>query len=286
MKRYLDSIIARTHNPQDVIQPRTFSIFEPPGAKGPNEDWLNPESPADTSASIIPREEGSTSPKAAFNVNVEDDRVPSAVGQIGKSKPNVKNLESGDDQNGTTHFIRRSASATRVLNQKPLAASALDISASESVEVGGAPPGKPLRMSADPVISSVRHPPELPPAQTSGQEITDDTPSIDLRDERGAGMVPEVDRRESENVAHVRAATDSNRADGTRLVPHVASVQPVMRVEKEEGELSRLIRVTIGRVDVRAVFPTRPESRQRTKKQSPPRMTLDDYLSRRTKKES
>jgi hypothetical protein len=117
----------------------------------------------------------------------------------------------------------------------------------------------------------VEPPPDRPPPVWS--EPTAGLPQQARRPEHGLAR--------SEPVPDAKPPAEPQVERVTRvLATHlpVRSTQTVLRSPPERGhDHAPTVRVTIGRVDVRAVAPEQPVERRPTR---PPRMSLEEYLSR------
>ncbi len=281
MKRYLDALLAKASNQMEVVQPRTSSLFEPVSAKAVQRDWL------DSTASSASRVEEPTSPSTRIldnsgrqeNLSFETrpDRLnsgaafpPPPLGQI--------ETESGIDV---------PSSPARPPSLHPSALSEPGAMEPREIRIRETQASKPalqaaVRSPSSPARSDLTSIPFRSPDQVA-YDKHQSTASEKTRTLK-IGETP-ADLSSPNTPPRAKSAFPTDLMIGTTKEPRtLRSPQLIVREEREE-EPPKQIKITIGRVDVRAVFQSRSDARHPEKIRKSSHLSLEEYLARRTKRE-
>jgi hypothetical protein len=257
MSDYLNNLVARALNMTPVVQPRLTSLFEP-SAEGflahsfehgtvreslTARELTHQASPASVEQAPAPLSQ----PRTPISIEPGEGEV----GPRPRSRfESFEHHEEYKEAESKEQFLPRAAS----LVQAPLL--------SWATAVPSAPPASNV------AIGSLTQPSLVEQnAQTSSAQRQTSASDISARLE----PAPAQPLRPSTPAIIVR------QPDSPPIMP----TGRVMKQTAEAAEPPQTISVTIGRVDVRAVFPQPPASRvSRTEK--PAAMSLDEYLKRRS----
>jgi hypothetical protein len=249
MSDYLTNLVARTLDPSRVVQPRLASLFEPLPNANAQGRFLT---------FALASEEGDARPRAS----ADETRAPAVPSSIPARNEGATREHSAPfhTQSPTDVVERRAVSSPR---EKSPAATGERAAASQLTAQTYAEQ-EALTSSAASAVSSK-----------------------DSASNKSAGDALEAGRER-------RATSESERAPTPRAAPRVveprlsraptvSEAQPPPASTASDArreDAAPTIRVTIGRVDVRAVAPAPPE-RRRAPESSRPALTLEDYLRRR-----
>lgn len=249
MSNYLTNLVARTLDPSSVVQPRVASLFEP---------FANADAQGRFSPFALEAEEGDARPAES----ADETRAPAVPSSI------PARVE------GTTreHSARYHTQSPTDAVERQVASSAREESPAASAE----------RTAASHLTAQTHAEKEAPTSSAASVVNSKDSAS-----NRSAGDASEAVRErratsESEGAPTPRA---SSRVVEPRLsrAPTVSAAQPSpasTAYDARREDAAPTIRVTIGRVDVRAVAPA-PQERRRAPETPRPALTLEDYLRRR-----
>jgi len=245
MSDYLHNLAARTLHLAPVVQPRLPSLFEP----------LNGAAGAALYPSLaVDRNKISTPPGV---VNTRMQHGPLAFEAAGRTPgPNTGDAGSGKDFGSLRNANSRTDEFT-VSPAETLIPVAAHIASPEVSTKISQTPGKPVlsgsseRTESDTRVTIGARPGEL------------------LR--QGTRDVLEVTEKRAGAFRVTRPAT---RRNGDRFLRQPNEAQA------SAAETAPTVNVTIGRVDVRAVFPQPQE--QRARRAQPAPMSLDEYLKQRS----
>lgn len=248
MSDYLKNLVARTLDPSRVVQPRLASLFEPLAK-------------ADAQGRLLPfaleAEEGD-----AQHAESADETRASAVPSY---------IPARDEGATHEHSARFNTQSPTDVVERQAASSPREKSSAATVE----------RAAASQLTAQTYAEKESPtPLAASGVN------SKDSASNKSAGDA-------LEDVRQRRATSESEGAPTPRTAPRIVEprVSPASTVSEAQPQASTAydarredaaptIRVTIGRVDVRAVAPS-PQERRRAPESPRPALTLEDYLRRR-----
>lgn len=248
MSDYLTNLVARTIDPSSVVQPRLVSLFEP---------LVNGVAQGRFSPFALEAEEGARPAGSA-----DETRAPAVPSSI------PARVEGATREYSARYHTQ---SPTGVV-ERPVASSAREESPAATAE----------RAAASHLTAQTSAEKEAPtPSAASVAQSKDSASDISAREALEAVR----ERREpsmSEGAPTPRAVP---RVVKPRLSPAptvpVAQLPPGSNAHDARREdAAPTIRVTIGRVDVRAVAPT-PQERRRAPETPRPALTLEDYLRRR-----
>lgn len=315
MNDYLSNLAARSLNLTAVIQPRVASLFEPlPATAGVFPERLELEPLAEVSPSetqfdpleplgVLPAPVESLQPLQTPNVPVAPPAIepisteastqasmPSQVGrpqtwrspatepQVSASSlsqlpsPVTTGFEQGSGQPTSllpptpiSSAFQSDAIPKRSANQ-PLGAVATSASLQQSVSIVSEQPA--TRVLGQPKENQ----PTLLPAPERDLTVTASSQNVEQP------IKPVSASGETRWSAIAPASTRTTVVAQPQVRPHVQPAVPIPIEPKAAPNPT--IRVTIGRIDVRAILPSAPPS-QRTVRPAP-KMSLDDYLRSRS----
>jgi hypothetical protein len=271
MNDYLDNLVAKSLGLAEVVAPRPMSLFEPaPSDAGPlvqdyyplEQDDASQRTPAGASpmkdvAAPLASKDGSSEkeppePRAARSDQPSQRHIQPVDRDASLSAPLLIPHQPAADTGQRADHARSAAP----VNQQP---------ANRQIVEGhqAAPAHAPLRIvsqATTPAERRVTDAPEagpLTPAQGRAAPITTLSPS-------GAMLVA---------PASLRRADQESRSplSGSAAVPAPAP-----------DAAAPTIKITIGRVDVRAVTPDKEAPRAREAERRNPALTLEEYLKRRS----
>jgi hypothetical protein len=247
MSDYLNSLVARTLRLGPVVQPRPASLFEPVAAGPINE------------AAFAVTETRSTQEIASPTQRV--------AGEL-SDMPVQKRVDVA--ANESAHVVLQSQTIPTTLPPASLPPSQVV-------------PPSPFTVNATERTREVRGE-ELPPRSVDSDWIT---PASETRH----NPTPSLIRPE---VRIIRSATDREPIQPSLTTPPLAPVVPytarpdslsrtrnVSAQAAEPAEAPETVIVTIGRVDVRAIFAP-PQAVPRTTRTQPQPLSLDEYLKQRS----
>ena len=310
MSDYLENLAAKALNLIEGIQPRVASLFEPPSAAGrpiPARLSANEEAAPGEPFSSAPSFEAPLSTQESFS-NAWPSRPPTrGLGRPAATRPQQPTgmTDTSMDQ-PPGHWVNRQPS--------PLLPSQVVDTASGQLPVQPGPNPTRTISTATPATSSspgAARPFDAKTAQpshpdtsilvpvTAGQE-TAAGPSTPTAKQESLSTLEQiisraVDERavlfdvpQSKNITHPESVSDHAIRSSTPAMP---VVQPHVTLSREppvsipsEGtampEPAPTIKITIGRVDVRAIMPAAPAPRPAPTRPSPA-LSLEDYLKQR-----
>ena len=248
MSDYLNNLVARTLNLASVVQPRLPSLFE--SSVGSNGFALSHEfetpsedrSPAFQIPSVDLSETQPGQPRMSVTAEtVERSDVP-------KSRPHVSSSETKEE------VIPRAAP----INHAPPVSVPLET-----------PTATPTARSNEKVL--IRSLPRVASVEPSSQTDAsrEQPPTANVRRPVETTLAPSLG-----SLTTVTAAKEQRNGS-------LASKRMVIGHPAPAAEPPQTISVTIGRVDVRAVFPQPPAARV-SNAQKPAAMSLDEYLKQRS----
>ncbi len=278
MSDYLNTIVARTLGLAPVVQPRLSSLFEPRSFAAVNAGLPSFEGDA---ASVDQSPRNPASEVSVRTLISEDDKQQGAL--TGKRKRRgidraVSNEDKGEAQEQPLDTIIRRSPVTP-------AAPLINLRM-EPLPLGSEPgPDSPRRLRA----------------QTHDEQKADSVSfaegeAINLENSPRRGLRPRHKDAGHFDQSRALGTNPSERAEPDHphttnkfrgaipvLQPNSLPVIPLRRAFAEQAldrEVPPTISVTIGRVDVRAVFAPAPAARVSRAKQ-PSAMSLDDYLKKK-----
>lgn len=255
MSRVLDRVLGADR--PEAIRPRSRSVYEPGleiAAAGPGKSPTSGRSPDPTpTAPVVERQ-----PKSTNRADLDE------------VKPGAETSRGGTDPPPTTSgHQRRSPTATGAISIANVPTRVLDRAPVAAVEVSR-PPLTPDLASASfpirPVAPTISRPERT---GTAGRGRTT-APA-------GGTPAPAV----GEGGPSVVPVADTGGSDGPSQSSAVEPIRPVPRSAAEPISKAPIVRVTIGRVDIRAAVPPAVESGRRSEPRPGPELTLADYLTAR-----
>lgn len=253
MSDYLQNLLARSLNPSRGVQPRLASLYEPRAAAF-----------APTVSDSFDTAEAETEP-----------RPPDADEA---ARPERRTADAAKE------FPRPAWPEAPTAPQQPFANASRQPDASRPAETRAE---RRIENDAAPRLSRLSAEEPAPPAPTpSSEEVRKHASQVEpaRRDSEAARDVPAP-------AASVRPPAAEPRvkpAPAVRLFepriqpapPQPPARPPQLSEERAQAEAAPTIRVTIGRVDVRAVAGV-PQEKRRAPEQPRPGLTLEEYLRRR-----
>jgi hypothetical protein len=261
MSDYLDNLVARSLGLAEVVQPRPLSIFEPLQPTGlPAPDPNSLEEVGEPSSNLEPLRVTSSAP------DVKLSEAPPA---------NLRETQSGPPSQNPVQVTRRgeSQSTSLLIPHQPLmpapVAGDADMRADRSEYA--APAGQQT-VDSQPAVSE--HAPlrvvfhAATPADRQSTATQEATPLIPAHgtapSSRTLLVAPEITLRPND-----RQERGDPWSDGPEPIPAA------------QRETAPTIKITIGRVDVRAVMPERPAPRPAPVARNPA-LSLEEYLKERS----
>src|SRR5205085_5838300 len=249
MGNFLDNVAARSLNLLPVVRPRLSSRFEP----------------------LSPVGGFSVAPSFAADTIEGEQRAPLVVAQSLAQTMNARAFEAR----------RTRARAAQVADESQPASNA-----AEQVESSPAQalPAQHAQTSVQP-IKIERAPAQMPPATVAPQAQTPaaahDDQQVDADATRGGTESKRGSALDSSIRRLVAGQLDARRERLTPPVTPLRESPPLARAEaREPTERTPTIRITIGRIEVRAV--TSPALAERRAPARPkPMLSLEDYLQQR-----
>jgi hypothetical protein len=266
MNDYLDNLIVRTLQPALAVQPRLPSLFEPSSVAAGNA--VN----ASSSNEIISEDQTSARPATEAYQPTPLIEPPAQHSEPVKFEASSRTTTPRTIEADTVEKLdlsRKSISrrdefttpAAQVLTPAPLLTTTPEARSIHNLATKMAPPSG---LKSDTNSSAGEH--EVDKLSETSLKIDDRWPADSLSPLKGDIVETTVMRSLASRV--VRSAA---RRDEARLFPTHDQVAPFRAPEPPPT-----ISVTIGRVDVRAVFP-QPQA-QRPRRAHPAPMSLDQYL--------
>lgn len=257
MSDYLNSLVARALNLTPVVQPRLTSLFEPSVGGGVAPSF----EPETVRESLTAREQSHQTSPASVEpapAPLSQPRTPISVepgeGEVGpKPRSRIESFELHEEYKeaeSKEQFLPRAAA----LVQAPLLSWPM------------APPSAPPASNV--VIGSL--------TQASVAEQNAQTDSA--QPQPSASDIPA--RVEPAPAQPLRPSTPAiivRQPDSPPIIP----TRRIIKQTAEAVEPPQTISVTIGRIDVRAVFPQPPAPRV-SRSEKPAAMSLDEYLKQRS----
>lgn len=284
MSGYLSNLASRILARTLDVRPRVLSFFEPPAFGG--EAALESETRIEAARRSLPVREAEGSNREQTAAVIEPPQGGSNRSLVSRpySPPDPPSSEEQErralrrEDRQSTHSVspERSEANSEREAISPAAArlSSTLLPAAPSVSVQApviaAREATPSR-SAEGPLSNAQPAPSAPHAGDAAGDLMESHPAL-------------------RNSPHIQQDLVPARS-GIRIVPAVIAAPLSMprgyesgrpdSISVREPEAPPSIRVTIGRVDVRAVMPLAPAPRAPSERKSP-RLTLDEYLSQRT----
>jgi hypothetical protein len=276
MSDYLANLTAKALNPMQGIQPRLASLFEPPSAAGRT-------MAAGLSAN------GEAAPGEPFSGG------PSFEGPLSTQESSSHAWQSRPPSTGprrpvTTLPQQPTSMTDTFMDQLPGQGVKTPAASSSSGATSGQLPADLVPSHQDTpslvAVSAAQATAAVPSTHTAKQESLSALEQIIGRvvDERAVLF----DVPQSQDVTHPESVSDHARRASTPAMtvvqPHVTLYrEPPVSIPSEVTarlEPAPTIRITIGRVDVRAIMPAVPAPRPAPKRSSPA-LSLEDYLKQR-----
>jgi hypothetical protein len=286
MNDYLDNLIVRTLQLAPVVRPRLPSLFEPSSAADNHssaaaEHAVNASSANEiisegqTSASPIqessepqPFVEAPAQPSKAVAFEIGNQTATPetrAVSPLEKSDTFEKPDSSQKPISRRDEYM--TPAAQQVLTPTPLETKPTETRLIRELVTKTAQPSNPQSSAADSPAGEN----EVYKLSRSPAKVVEGSPAERMKPERGEVVEATALRAEASRV--VQAA---RRQEDARLFPTHDEVVPFRAPEPPQT-----ISVTIGRVDVRAVFPQQPAQPPRRERPARP-MSLDEYLKQQS----
>jgi hypothetical protein len=304
MSDYLDHLMLKALNLTEGIQPRVASLFEPPSASG-------------RSIAARPSANGESAPDAPFEAPLSTQK---SFSQAGSSRPPMIGLGRPAGTRPQQPTSSADASTDQPSGQwangqpSPLLTPQADDTtsgplrselgpnpartASTAMPTASSSPGAAGPLDAKAAEPSHSDMPISVPV-TAGQEIAA-VPSTHTGEQESRSALEQIigravaeravlfDVPQSENITHPESVADHGRRPSTPAMPvvqpHVTLYrEPLVSIPSEVTAMpvpAPTIRITIGRVDVRAVVPATPAARPAPARPSPA-LSLEDYLKQR-----
>lgn len=284
MSDFLNNLAARSLSLADAVQPRIRSLFEPQAAQ--------PNQPARFSVHLSAKDRAGRGDE------------PSRRSVLESSESSDSTLEQSTRSNSITSSLKPSTDAAPALtDDRRLDATSHRVEpalARGSTDTVSIAPNAPLDLSRPPApdASVVRTDPADGPTLLTNK-ARHARQSCDYREGR-AMLVPDIRRMVDEKSKPLEAQGPPGitRADQGQVSPH-ETASPARTIVRAQGAgvpklpivnspsppavaaPSPEIRITIGRVDVRAVMPAQPAPRSQPLARFAP-TSLDDYLRERS----
>ena len=258
MSDYLNNLVARALNLTPVVQPRLTSLFEPSVGGGVARSF-KPE----TARESLTSREQSHQPSLAW--------VEPAPAPLFQPLTPIS-VERGEGEVGPKP---RSRFESFQLHEEHREA--------ESKEQ---PPPRAAALVQAPLLSVPMAPPSAPPASSvvigslTQSSVAEQNAQTDSAQPQPSGSASDI-------FARVEPAPAQPLRPSTPAIivrqPNTSPIMPTRRVMKPTAEAvePQTISVTIGRIDVRAVFPQPPAPRV-SRTERPAAMSLDEYLKQRS----
>ena len=312
MNDYLSTLVIRTMQPAETLQPRVGGMFEPVGndidVTGDTRGIKEREAPEGVAAPDVPRGDalwrldqllhGGSYMAGKIDGGMRDaqpvqgmQRTPEISGEMG-----VKG--AGDPQRENHHTPSRDEYHDDADRDSHGALRETRDDVSASMHGSGAAPG--IRGEGDGIVGvpgrSGRHRPvrvdapereEMPssdggviaagPKGSRDAEIEGTTAPRARAISRGS-LQQGAARPEPEGTSIAKRPTIEPKVPGSSHLHPTPSLIPRMESVREERPEPRTIRVTIGRIEVRAIMPREPVRGESAAPPAAPRLSLDDYL--------
>lgn len=280
MSDYINNLVARTFGLAQVVQPRLASMFEP----GPLAASYRVTAPLETEDNI------DTRPSSAANAEVAPPPILTApVSQPAQRIIERRELDVPQRSVDAKPSVREKLRPGVLQNtpQLPVALPSQHVSpakfaaeanASDTFDATGKASSTPQAGTLSTNVSGVREHPDVdswPRIEPLVRRLIDAQPA-NLQTDHSTDREP-AERASTTPVAAPRS---------TPIATPVANA-PVFRSEQfanklpQHAEPAETIRVTIGRVDVRAIFSPQTTTGP-ARSQTPPVNSLDDYLKQRS----
>lgn len=276
MSNFLNKLIGHSLGPSEAIQPRVPSIYEP-GRRGSAPQWAD-------FASRERREGAGDEIDAEANLATEPRSQEVSTEKLPEPPPRSHHPETAR----RTPVVEEAGRPVRTLRATPESHARAAVRGILGSKLG-AKPGAFLRREPNAIIS----PSALPAntnavsAETAAGEIrAGELPTYSAQAQTraaksvnaDAGILSDSSLRESLVSSQIQPVTIPVRAAATpasRQIDLASAKGPTQRAFDSEPA----IRVTIGRVEVRAQFPA-PAPRRAQSPRPKPTLTLDNYLKR------
>jgi len=277
MSDYLDNLVAKSLGLAEVALPRPLSLFEPlqpAGLPAPDLSTLEQDGALnDLSAGLEPAMNGAT----PSTPNAEPPETSHASHRATRSEDRESRIE---DRGSRIEDRNLKSQISNPKSQIPTPQSQIPNPKSQILDPPAASEHSPLRVvlraaaPADGQSTATQEAARLIPAHAAAPEqaperviesISPAAPSRTLL------VAPAITPK---------PGTPKPGGDQKRESPLSDRVEPTPSAPGAEREITPTIKITIGRVDVRAVTPERPAPRPTPERR--PALSLDDYLKQRS----
>ena len=290
MSDYLRNLAARNLRSVEVIQPRLASIYEPPAYSGSilkqeihserfdthfdhqklDQNSGNSKSSELNSKQPLSQQSPSdiSQPSLDYALTASQNAIPPIRYESNKTT-NARDLVSGLPEHEIVPAIFEKSSQVSSLNDEKVYGHPPLIIGNQNVPSS---PAIPSRLNIVHETDNGGHNPSVYNLKGDRKPFSDDNKSSENTFKLDHKPATRLDGEESH---HVKNSSQANS--------DLSVIEPASIHNKKEGDATYtrepIIRVTIGRVDVRAVTPPQPVQ-QKTRK-SNPTLSLDDYLRKR-----
>jgi hypothetical protein len=269
MNDFLDNLVTRSLGLAEVVRPRPLSLFEPLQPTGPfAADHFSLDQDGEPSSGVEPIRPASSVPDAQLPEAPPASREPRRVGEDRRKGEDRREGEAlaepppDPPSPDSVQVARRSASGFAQLlipHQPMMPAPVAGIAEMRVVSPVTTPADRQVPRETAQVIATDQAAPEHPAAPP--EALMPPPPSRTLL--VAPAIAPRPGERQSSEIRL------SDRAAVPPSSPEAAA------------QTAPTIKITIGRVDVRAVMPERPASRPVPQRRSPA-VSLEEYLKRRS----
>lgn len=312
MSDYLTNLAFRALRPAETLQPRRAGMFEPEPAGRAGaamEDFTGVEREGEENGFVDEMRTGRALPGTELNLPRE---APGQLNQRIGSKPEGMREHRDTGQRPAPHSDERAgeipSNADAMSNSGRLNDPSEGDVSDDTWRISSSRTGQPFRENDDPIIhrmpgrmaitvegGNVQHESLKPresmrsragvhaaqAGQRESEPAVDGTrPAVEIQPGGSLGYAPTESMQERESMAmHMPARRDASTAMPRRGFD---AGRDTMRDERSEPST---IRVTIGRIDVRAVMPKEPARPAPATRQSAPRLSLEEYLRTQKRRE-
>ncbi len=274
MSDYLNNLVSRTLNPTPAVKPRLASLYEPLSVSVSDPDRSQFDMEISPEEQTLTREPfKSTSPDRQVNSRLTELPEPVVEHSLDQKRPAL-----GGDQ---AHLITAKEpsvpfEALPALIPEPpqkLIKDRASIAAVNPPDVRAIPPSNIVVVR--PLTRDARKPESAPTSSTNESEKT---LASDLRMQGTIVSRPQdVPNDRNTSIDAVVTRLTPTEPKGHQSLEIISQQTTAAEPAAAPGKIS----VTIGRVDVRAMFAP-PQVGQRDRPKTPAAMSLDDYLKQRT----
>lgn len=271
MSDYLDNLVARTFGLAPVVQPRLASLFEPVSVAANNQANAELESEMITEAAPVAQ----TAPLKPLTPEAFQQARPAVEPRKPQTVKEAIHSTAPEVPQPPAFPTASQIPAAPQLTQPPMATAFQD--------EPGAPETRRFVLAKAPEPTD-----QITPVETREPYESDSWPRIEPRVRKLIDdQLTEVqlrnssDREPVENATMIRPAPPS--PPNTGLIETTSAARPQQLVKRWSAEPAspETISVTIGRVDVRAIFSQQPAARPARSRDAAVN-SLDDYLKQRS----